>query len=156
VLGDTAVRDNETGLVWEREPSLGQWTLKEAFDHCLDQRPYGGGPSDPTGGRFGWHLPSIEQLASLVDRTQQDPSLPLSHPFKNILVEWQGDGTSTDYFATTTEFDGHPVATHGYIHPWAVQFEDGDVGTVGGQDYHGLAWCVRGGTLSDGNHPFVP
>ena len=151
-----AVRDNETGLVWERSPSIVQRPVKKAFDHCVQQSPQTGTPSDPTGGRFGWHLPSIEQLASLVDRTVEKPSLPPNHPFLNIVVVWPGPGTSTDYFATTTEFDGRPVATHGYSNPWAVQFTQGLVGTLGGRGYLGLAWCVRGGTLSDGNQPFVP
>ena len=36
------------------------------------------------GGRKGWRLPSIYELANLVDTTQQNPSLPKGHPFTNI------------------------------------------------------------------------
>ena len=58
VLGDVAVLDRETGLVWERVPSAaaaGDWDTARA----LAARGF-------VGGRYGWRIPSEEELATLV------------------------------------------------------------------------------------------
>src|SRR5437867_5377720 len=53
VMGGEAVRDNETGLVWEKEPSptLQLWPNARGF--CATKT---------VGGRKGWRLSSIEEL----------------------------------------------------------------------------------------------
>ncbi len=60
-----AVRDNETCLVWERFPDRTEGTGKdgyrpwaEAYDFCIRRE---------VGGRHGWRLPSVVELASLGD-----------------------------------------------------------------------------------------
>ena len=58
VLGGQAVRDNETGLVWERSPDPGLRTWSQSISHCLTRE---------VADRFGWYLPQAEQLASLLD-----------------------------------------------------------------------------------------
>src|SRR5262245_58875627 len=56
-----AVLDLETGLVWERTPSLTQFKwLPDAAMQCLNRT---------TGGRKGWRVPSIFELSTLIDPT---------------------------------------------------------------------------------------
>jgi hypothetical protein len=71
---DDAVLDKETGLVWGRRISRNasaQWHL--LMGYCTHRN---------TGGRMGWHLPTIEQLGTLIDRTRSNPALPAGHPFE--------------------------------------------------------------------------
>src|SRR5262245_16126723 len=75
-----AVLDNETGLVWEQSPGDtdrdGDVDQDDALDwysalsHCYKKA---------VGGRInrkGWRLPTIEELASLVDTSSQPLTLP--------------------------------------------------------------------------------
>ena len=82
VLGGGAVLDHETELVWERNPgATGDWA--SAVDRCYRRTVGGlaqiGGRLSP--GRKGWRLPTVEELASLVDPSQELPALPSGHPF---------------------------------------------------------------------------
>ena len=123
-----AVLDKETGLVWERSPSgvtSGTWYTGQT--DCLART---------TGGRKGWRLPSIHELQSLVDPTQQPSSLPLlpvGHPFLT---------SPAFYWSATTHVDSPTLA-------WILHFGDGGVsnGVKGVNDY--LFWCVRGGNNAD-------
>ena len=129
VMGDAAVLDKETGLVWERSPdtTLRKWT--DAIDHCVVRE---------VGGRKGWSLPMREQLASLVDPSNSIPTLPTGHPFLN--VSYSGPFR---YWSATTDA-ANPV------NAWSVHFYDGSVSDTskGGLLY---VWCVRGGQTFDGN-----
>src|SRR4249919_3431545 len=71
-----AVLDRETGLVWERSPTQVARTWFQAVDYCGDLT---------TGGRKGWRLPTISELQSLVDPTQNAPALSVGHPFLGVL-----------------------------------------------------------------------
>jgi hypothetical protein len=75
VLKGTGVLDKETGLVWERSPSQSTHTWSQAQDHCYDL---------DKGGRKGWHLPTVEQLASLIDTSESNPALPNGNRFNNV------------------------------------------------------------------------
>jgi hypothetical protein len=114
-----AVLDRETGLVWERSPSTIQRNWLNAQDSC---------PSREVGGRLGWRLPTVQELASLADRTQSDPTLPAGHPF---------DVQSSFYWSAT------PSAAHSGD-AWVVYFGDGDVFTSSPANTL-YVWCVRGG-----------
>jgi len=79
-----AVRDNETGLTWERSPSItggpnnnGTRNWGSAISHCAIRT---------VGGRKGWRLPMREQLASQLDPGNPggNPDLPDGHPFTNV------------------------------------------------------------------------
>jgi hypothetical protein len=87
------------------------------------------------GGRMGWRLPTVEELASLIDPTQHNPSLPKGHPFI---------GVGNVYYTMTTV----PEAEQGYNNfAWAVGFFDGYLGPSEppGKTIAIPAWCVRGG-----------
>jgi len=127
VMGNTAVRDNETGLVWEKSPGTTAYlwsTARVVCTHLLT-----------TGNRKGWRLPSIPELASLVDPTvaSPGPTLPLGHPFLNVqsFAYWSATAKAAD-----------PTSA------WEVNFNDGSVGTDDKTAaFH--AWCVRGGMNAD-------
>lgn len=119
-FGNNAVLDRETGLVWERSPAVTTDTWFNSLDACADLS---------LGGRKGWRLPSVHELASLVDTTvAASPVLPASHPFFNI----QG----ASYWAASIR-----VGTA----PWVVNFSSGAVDFIGGTDGPNYRWCVRGG-----------
>ena len=65
-FGGAAVRDNNTGLVWEQSPDVtpDRWAQQVAV--CLNKT---------VGGTTGWRLPSVVELNSV-----RDPSLPV--PFR--------------------------------------------------------------------------
>jgi hypothetical protein len=126
VLDDEAVLDKETGLVWERSPDqtqIVQWAT--AISKCL--------LLEPVGGRLGWRLPRVEELASLVDPTQSNPALPSGHPF-NVL--------SNTYWSVTTAVN--------LFEAWAVGFSNNGAVTNGPKSGTGFVWCVRGGIGYDG------
>jgi hypothetical protein len=82
------------------------------------------------GNRKGWRLPTIQELASLVDPTQSNPALPAGHPFSNV------QSSSFYWSATTFAFDASGV--------WVERFNDGGVGPSNkSNDY--FVWFVRGG-----------
>ncbi len=60
VMGGAAALDKNTGLVWERAPSRVLFTWGQAHEHCMKQ---------PTGGAWGWRLPSVYELLSVQDGT---------------------------------------------------------------------------------------
>lgn len=126
---DRAVRDNETGLVWERAPFAADLYWSDAISHCAERE---------VGGRKGWQLPLLEQLASLVDTSEiNSPGLPTGHPFLNGEVL---DG----FWSATTVADISASA-------WAVRVNDGFVGPNSKVAGTSRAWCVRGGQSFDGN-----
>jgi hypothetical protein len=118
-----AVLDRETGLVWEKSPSTSVSTWLGAQFKCNDLA---------VGNRMGWRLPTLQELASLVDRSVPfpGPTLPSGHPF--------GTAQSSRYWSATTASFNTDVA-------WFVRFDAGIVDTAT-KDVAGLlVWCVRGG-----------
>lgn len=107
-FGGAAVLDKETGRVWEQSPSTelfpwtGSSTVLDALSHCYQLE---------VGGRKGWRVPTIEELASLVDTSQPSPMLPAGHPF-NVLP--------TPHWSATTNASDASRA-------WAVGFATGSV-----------------------------
>ena len=106
VLDGAAVLDKETGLVWEKSPDATQRDWLSAANYCYNKT---------VGGRKGWRLPTVEELASLID-TQNNPALPSGHPFLNVQ---SGSYWSSTTYAGLTEsawyvYLGTGTATHHY------------------------------------------
>ncbi|MGH7180698.1 MAG: DUF1566 domain-containing protein, partial [Nitrospiraceae bacterium] len=75
-FGGAAVRDNETGLVWEKTLEMAELSWIDARAACINK---------DVGNRKGWRLPSISELASLIDPSiSPGPTLPMRHPFTNV------------------------------------------------------------------------
>jgi hypothetical protein len=126
-----AVLDRETGLVWEQSPLTTTHTWSAARSQCT---------SRTVGGRKGWRLPSVHELASLVDpnNTGGNPDLPPGHPFTNVQ---SSVFLSTGYWSASTTADDPSSA-------WNVGFNIGNVNPVGKVSAL-LAWCVRGSMNAD-------
>jgi hypothetical protein len=125
VLGDfggAAVLDKETGLVWERSPDTTIQAWLNAQIHCN---------ASTVGGRMGWRLPTLQEMASLVDPNNPggNPNLPLGHPFSNVL--------SSEYWSATTYALNTSLA-------WVVSLYNGFLNNVDKASTL-YVWCVRGG-----------
>jgi hypothetical protein len=120
-----AVRDNNTGLVWEQMPSM-QMDWGSARFHCLNK---------PVGGTRGWRLPSVAELTSLVDPSLLAPYVPTV--FTGVLAG--------SYWSSTSIMDGGPN------NKYTLSFGDGQVGTTSKSTSTVNVWCVRG-AMNEASH----
>lgn len=126
-FNNEAVFDKETGLVWEQ--SLPTFTLdwENAQARCTILNK---------GGRLGWRLPTIQELASLVDPSvlPANPTLPAGHPFSNVQsgFYWSATGTVFHFpdFVWVVDFSGTALARTAKTNSLFI-------------------WCVRGGSGVD-------
>ena len=116
VMNNQAVLDNETGLVWQRTPSvtLSEWNTHSCTGVSLN-------------GRFGWRQPTIAELSSLLDGDYPTAGLPAGHPF-NL-----GAGSSEFWTATSVNATFARVVRIGY-----------GVGSGDKSSETKRFWCVRG------------
>jgi Protein of unknown function (DUF1566) len=120
-----AVLDRETGLVWEKSPQTTAEDWFVARRTCANKT---------IGNRKGWRLPSLPELASLIDPSvaalpgPSNPALPAGHPFN---VE------SGRYWSATTHVQNPTDA-------WVMFVYGGHV-TFALKTNSGQVWCVRGG-----------
>lgn len=131
-MGSNAVLDRETGLVWERSPTadaISNWFA--ANGRCLTQT---------TGNRFGWRLPTINELASLFDPSATTrPFLPSGHPFTGLPVLRGRFWTATpNFFNSGHLVGGYDTDPDGAFLSFAAVTSDSTLRDV---------WCVRGGLL---------
>ena len=126
-----AVLDRETGLVWEQSPATTTHDWTTARSQCT---------SRTTGGRKGWRLPSVHELASLIDPSVAFPGLALQsgHPFTNVSTDAQSPG----YWSASSDPDVPAIG-------WDVFFTGGFVFRGVFKTSSLRAWCVRGGTNAD-------
>jgi Protein of unknown function (DUF1566) len=127
-FGGAAVRDNNTGLVWEQAPDATtpptrNWNTATLY--CVNK---------PVGGTVGWRLPSVVELKSV-----QDASPGAVAPFvpANVITGIQ----SANYWSTTTSASSGTSFTASTV--LTVNFGDGLVGNSG-KIYTNYVWCVRG------------
>jgi len=120
-----AVLDRETGLTWQKSPTTMTQNWTNARSICAERS---------IGGRYGWRLPSVHELMSLVDPTQTNPSLPLGHPFVNVQPSL--------YWSATTSAEDTALA-------WYVGLFNGNLSSPNAktETYH--LWCVRAPTSGD-------
>jgi hypothetical protein len=122
VMGGAAVLDHETGLVWQRTPSL----QADVFGLQCE--------ITEIGGRYGWHVPTHVQLRSLLDTSTDH--LPDGHPFIGAV-----DPGIQDTYWTSSLFGSNA---------FVVDFDA--PGTALAQSQGGAfnrTWCVRGGIEID-------
>jgi hypothetical protein len=131
VMGGAAVLDHETGLVWEQAPSIDRYSWIN--DNLICARK-------TVGGRLGWHLPTAEQLLSLVDPTagEFEVTLPIGHPFSNIGLD--------KFWSATLMALAEPANPSAY----SVNFFRGYL-DFESTDFGYRAWCVRGGQSNNGS-----
>ncbi|GIW55417.1 MAG: hypothetical protein KatS3mg082_1821 [Nitrospiraceae bacterium] len=89
VFNGEAVKDNQTGLIWEREPDREFDVWSASISRC---------ETKTVGGQTGWRAPTVEELKTLVDPSQKDPALLPGHPFVNIksAIYWTATPSPTD------------------------------------------------------------
>jgi hypothetical protein len=139
-FNNEAVLDTETGLVWERSPS----TAKYAWNVYLSAHIWCN--TRTIGGRFGWKVPSIQELASLLDPTRFRPSLPAGHPF--ILSTDQA--TNGEFWsASTAATDSTSPNSAWFITFYPLLASDLVLYGVGDKATPRYVWCARTGSGVD-------
>ncbi len=127
------VRDNYTGLVWQRADS--SQTAPMAVMPWADARAYCTGL---TIGGHTWRLPSIRELATLVDEAQVAPSIN-----RTMFPNTKYGSRSNNWYWASHQAAGSTTAA------WALNFDDGftgfNAGASGAWNYFTGAWvkCVR-------------
>jgi hypothetical protein len=135
-FNNEAVLDKETGLVWEKSPSYsyGPISLFVAQGACNNNAA-----THPALLRFGWRLPTAQELESLIDPTTF--TLPTGNPFSNLMIS---QGSDEYYYWTATSVLGQTDSA------WVVSL--GPVGypaNVRQVNQNHYVWCVRGGSGVD-------
>jgi phage baseplate assembly protein gpV len=117
-LKNEAVRDNKTGLIWERSPRLDMEDWNSAHKRCL---------ASNTGGRKDWRVPTVQELNSLIEPSSMEIKLPDGHPFTNVEPAIYWSATKAPKNATYAMF---------------VNFSSGGTATLE-QQMSTFVWCVR-------------
>jgi uncharacterized protein DUF1566 len=125
VLGGQAVLDKETGITWERVPEvIPNSSVSFQTGRAACHRKV-------IGGRIGWRLPTLDELASLIDRTQRGPALAPGHPF--LLPQ-----STSNFWTTTSDFENANSL-------YTLDMRDGLVTMLPKSQIASFAaWCVRG------------
>lgn len=135
-----AVRDNRTGLVWEKNPNTGTVNFYAAWLTCARKN---------LNGQMGWRIPATADLTSLMDGVNPDQAndvlLPAGHPFSGIFA-----APGVGYWSATQSKNLSGVM----VQPLAVYFgltaSNGNMAnTVGQMPYFNPAgvWCVHGAPI---------
>ena len=121
-FNNAAVLDRDTGLIWDRAPNGGgDWASMSQL--CMESQ---------IGGHFGWRLPSVPELMSLLDPTQSNPALPPGNPFNDVFISSQlGFWTSNP----TLVFPDRA---------WVVNVNNATIIQMSTTDGGRGFWCVRG------------
>jgi len=129
-FGSAAVRDNNTGLVWELAPSTIPGTLgpvtttwTDARIQCLEKN---------VGGTRGWRLPSVVELVSLID-----PDPVTGKPITQGVFT---DVKLFSYWSATANAELSPPSVTSKL---IVNFDDGKVSPLA-KGTPSNFWCVRG------------
>ncbi len=112
--GDKVVRDHATGLMWQQGGSAQymKWSKAQSYVDQLNRARYAGF-SD-------WRLPTIEELASLLEPTKQNGDLYISPKFdKRQRYCWSNDKRSSEsawlVFFYYGDVDGSNVDSNSYV-----------------------------------------
>ena len=130
VLSGDEVRDSYTGLIWQRDgDASGLRTWDDALSYC---------ETLTLGGNSGWRLPSVRELATLVDEAQVAPAIN------------RAMFPSTQYGARSNNwYWAYGAARNNAAAHWGLNFDDGftgfNAGAAGAWNYWTQAYvkCVR-------------
>jgi hypothetical protein len=128
VIATGEVRDNYTGLVWQQDYSAATMAWADAAGYCAGL----------TTGGHTWRLPSIRELATLVDEAQVAPSIN-----RTMFPNTRYGSRSNNWYWASHRAAGNATAA------WALNFDDGftgfNAGASGAWNYWTAAWvkCVR-------------
>ena len=136
-LNNEAVLDKESQVVWEWTPDNTSTTWFGARNICVRKE---------VGGKAGWRLPTIQELASLIDSTQNEPTIKSGHPFLNVNSDpyWSGtkgvaiSGGSDNAWSMAPRTSG------------AVNFLTSGAITLSQKFEASSTWCVRSSLASQG------
>jgi Protein of unknown function (DUF1566) len=126
-FSNQAVLDKETQLVWQRTPSVGSLANSNSRNLTAYECR-----QSTSGGRRGWRLPSLHEMASLTDPAAPAGTLalPPGHPFTAV--------PNGEYWTATQQ---HGAPDQSYVVNLSAK---GGSGTR--PDSHAAYfWCVRGG-----------
>ena len=98
--GDGTVTDNATSLMWQKDTAPGTYTWEEALSYCENLK---------LAGYNDWRLPNRNELQSIVDYSQHDPSIDTIF-FPNTI--------SSLYWSSTTY-------AYGPSYAWGISFGHG-------------------------------
>jgi len=119
--GDGTISDDRTGLMWQKDgTAAGTMNWEAALSYCENLVL-------PVGVHDDWHLPSTQELQSLVDYSGQN--------IKSINNDFFPDTEAYDYWTSTT-YDDY------YDYVWTVHFSDGRI-TFLGKDANAYVRAVR-------------
>lgn len=127
--GNGSIKDNKTGLTWMKNANCWGGLPWEKASEAVAGLNSGEKSCDGyTGKQSDWHMPSKEELATLVSpEVEEGLILPKSHPFEKAQ---QGH-----YWSST---DGEPAAT-----AWYINMHNGHFDSYG-KDTSYFVWPVRG------------
>lgn len=95
--GDKVVLDGATGLMWQQSGSLNlvTWEKAKAFIEVLNKKHYAG--------YLDWRLPTIEELASLLEYTEKNGNLYIDPAFDPTQIWcWSADQVRVTQQAAST------------------------------------------------------
>ena len=120
-LGNGIIKDNVTGLMWQKATATGTYTWQQAVDYCNNLS---------LGGYTDWYLPTIRELSTLVDSS-------IALPGPTINTTYFPDTGQSIYWSSTVPADGIGNA-------WGVFFSYGYVYGYSKADYYYVR-AVRAG-----------
>ena len=128
VENEKIVADNNTGLQWQQTISEGIF-YSEADKYCAELN---------YGGHDDWRLPTIQELASIIDNSRVAPSMDTDYfPDSNVP-----DGDQGFFFWTSSPYTG--TDNH---YTWCISFNSGGIYEQQ-KNSRNFVRCVRGEKLA--------
>jgi len=122
------VTDASTGLMWQKSTAPDTYTWQQALNYCTALN---------LGGYDDWRLPTITELASIVDYSRHDPSI--NSTYLTYLTFFNAPLATVACWSSTTNADDPSAA-------WSIHFDHG-IGTYYVKSKLGYVRAVRGGVL---------